>query len=112
MSQPLFSAGFKGPRVLCNRQPDQKALGPETVQCRCQPGYEISNKDNKPRCQRCEKSYYSSGVQCKKCNPGHVALPGKHFYVWRNNTLPEGFTAQCAGDCSVKVCTVLRTMLE
>ena len=104
--------GFKGKaRVLCNHM-DPTKLNPELVQCRCQPGFEIDTSGAKPKCKKCEKGKYSTdGIKCNSCQAGHVALPGKHYYVWRNNTLPEGFTAQCAGDCSVKVSTVLRMIL-
>lgn len=81
----------------------------ETVpwQCKCQPGFEIKNDGGKPQCKVCEKGLKSSGVKCEKCSPGHVALAGKHYYIWTNNTLPKGFTAKCSGDCSIKVSITL-----
>ena len=61
------------------------------------------NNGGKLECKACEKGQKSSGLKCERCTPGYVALAGKHYYIWRNNTLPDGFTAKCAGDCSVKV---------
>ena len=96
--------GFKGgAKVLCSDVGHAK-LKPQTVQCRCQPGFEIDTNGGKPQCNKCKEGQYSTaGIKCNTCQAGHVAFKGKHFYVWRNNTLPKSFTAQCAGDCSVKV---------
>ncbi|KAK2552323.1 Endosome/lysosome-associated apoptosis and autophagy regulator family member 2 [Acropora cervicornis] len=95
--------GFKiGSRLLCKNQDDSK-LKPQLVQCRCQPGYEIVNSNGKKQCHLCDKGSFSTdGIKCARCEAGHVALRGKHFYVWRNNTLPHGFFTDCFGDCSVK----------
>ena len=103
--------GFKiGSRLLCKNQDDSK-LKPQLVQCRCQPGYEIVNSNGKKQCHLCDKGSFSTdGIKCARCEAGHVALRGKHFYVWRNNTLPHGFFTDCFGDCSVKVTEELKAL--
>ncbi|XP_068687640.1 endosome/lysosome-associated apoptosis and autophagy regulator family member 2-like isoform X1 [Montipora foliosa] len=96
--------GFKtGPRLLCNYQ-DYSKLKKKQIQCRCQPGYQIIQKDGKAQCKPCDqRSFSSDGVTCQACKAGFVALRGKHFYIWKNNTLSqEGFSPMCYGDCSVE----------
>jgi len=105
ISIPRFS-GLNGARVLC-KDSGYLSLKPERHQCRCQPGFELKNNGGKLECKACEKGLKSSGLKCEGCDPGQVALAGKHYYIWRNNTLPNGFTAKCAGDCSVKVGLIL-----
>lgn len=95
-------SGLNGARVLC-RDTGSTSLKPEERPCACQPGFELKNFGGSLECKACEKGLMSSGLECKRCPAGHVALAGKHYYIWRNNTLPEGFKAKCAGDCSVKV---------
>ena len=96
-------ANISDARLLCN-PPASPDLKPVKYQCKCQPGFEIIKDGDKFQCKRCEKGRKSGGVKCEGCEPGHVALPGKHYHIWRKGTLPEGFTANCTGDCSVKVC--------
>ncbi|XP_031559408.1 UPF0577 protein KIAA1324-like [Actinia tenebrosa] len=73
------------------------------VPCRCQPGYQLINDKRKAVCKPCEENQHSAdGMKCKDCPSGYVTLRGKHYYIWVNDTLPDGITAQCTGDCSVK----------
>ena len=95
-------SGLNGARVLC-RNTGSTSLKPEERPCKCQPGFELKNFGGSLECKACEKGLMSSGLKCERCPAGHVALAGKHYYIWRNSTLPEGFKAKCAGDCSVKV---------
>lgn len=64
----------------------------------------MNGTGGKLQCKPCETGFKSRGVKCETCEAGHVALPGKHYSVWRKDKLPEGFTANCVGDCAVKVC--------
>ena len=95
--------GFNGPKLLC-KSTDNNPPSPVQVQCRCQPGFEISTDNGGPHCQRCKKGWASTGVRCERCESGYAALAGKYSYLLRSNTLPNGFTASCHGDCSNKVC--------
>ncbi|XP_001629472.2 endosome/lysosome-associated apoptosis and autophagy regulator family member 2 [Nematostella vectensis] len=71
--------------------------------CRCQPGYEIVSNGGKYMCQQCMNGLHSvDGIKCAECPPGQVALLGKHYYTWSEDSLPEGFSAGCAGDCAIK----------
>lgn len=95
-------ANVSDPRLLCNPSghPSHK---PFQYQCKCQGGFEIVNgTGGKLQCKPCQTGFKSLGVKCENCEAGHVALPGKHYSIWRINTLPEGFTANCTGDCAVK----------
>ena len=104
----------KGPRILCNRQKNSTITpSSKTMQCRCQPGFEIfQGKDGQIQCKPCSKGNFSTGVKCATCKAGHVALPGKHYFLWRNDTLPEGFSASCSGDCTIEVCQIFRSSLK
>ena len=51
-------------------------------------------------------------MKCATCKVGHVAFLGKHYFLWRNDTLPEGFSASCSGDCTIEVCQILRSSLK
>ena len=104
----------KGPRILCNQQKNSTITpSSKTVQCRCQPGFEIfQGKDGQIQCKPCSKGNFSTGVKCATCKTGHVALPGKHYFLWRSDTLPEGFSASCSGDCTIEVCQILRSCFK
>ncbi|KAK3697538.1 hypothetical protein QZH41_019779, partial [Actinostola sp. cb2023] len=99
------SVTIKGkPHTLCVK-PASGAPPTENVPCSCQPGQEYSpDVPAKSVCKPCAKGKHSKdGRNCTKCPSGHVALMGKHVYIWTKDDsgkLPEGFTAGCIGDCS------------
>lgn len=95
-------ANVSDPRRLCDSA-GNPSLNPIPYQCKCEGGFEIVNgTGGKLQCKPCETGFKSRGVKCETCEAGHVALPGKHYSVWRKDTLPKGFTANCVGDCAVK----------
>ena len=83
------------------------------MKCRCQPGFEIfQGKNGQIQCNACSKGKFSTGLKCATCKAGHVAFPGKHYFLWRSGTLPEGFSASCSGDCTIEVCQILRSSFK